>query len=332
MPSEPHKTYETKLDSSLRLHSVAANEDNNYFVIFINMEKDEIDYSEKLSTFMAMTEINNQDEALNYLTQYNQSLDIFETINQHKPQIFIWLGNAVQIAEPNFVNPFKSNAHTPKYAYELYNKLSNLEEYKKLSATTDILGTYDDLDYGIVRGNRDFADKEYSKNRFLDFLEVPQGDGDPRREVGKGIYSTYIYGNGDKSFRLIVLDTRFHKSNGIFKKDMLGEEQWEWLENVLENDNEVFTFIISATPILPFKRILNEGWYSESRKRLFKLLGRVNKNGIVFLSGGTKFAQISKTSCVLPGVNYNLYEITSSGLSNTIGDVYMRIFCQMVLI
>lgn len=35
------------------------------------MENNDIDYSEKLSTFMAMTEVNNQDIALNYLTQNN---------------------------------------------------------------------------------------------------------------------------------------------------------------------------------------------------------------------------------------------------------------------
>jgi hypothetical protein len=98
---------------------------------------------------------------------------------------------------------------------------------------------------------------------------------------------------------------------------MLGEAQWKWFEDVLKNYNETFTLIVSGTQILPFNRyLLFEHWYKSSRSRLFDLLGRVKKNGIILITGDVHCAQILKTFCTLPEVGYDLYEISSSGLSH----------------
>ena len=97
--------------------------------------------------------------------------------------------------------------------------------------------------------------------------------------------------------------------------DMLGEDQWRWLENIFKKTKETYTFICMSNQILPYDRFITENWYSESRKRLFDLIGKYQRNGVIFLSGGIGFAQILKTFCPLPKVGYNLYEFTSSGLS-----------------
>lgn len=97
---------------------------------------------------------------------------------------------------------------------------------------------------------------------------------------------------------------------------MLGEEQWQWLEETLKKANETFIFIGSGTQILPFNRLATEAWYGTSRDRLFDLIGKVKKNGIILLSGDIHCAEILKTFCVHPDIGYNLYEFSSSGLSH----------------
>ena len=98
---------------------------------------------------------------------------------------------------------------------------------------------------------------------------------------------------------------------------MLGEQQWEWLENIFKKKQETYTFICFSNQILANDRYIMKKWYSGSRKRMFDLIGKYKKNGVIFLSGGLGFAQILKTFCPLPNIGYNLYECTSSGLSHS---------------
>lgn len=103
------------------------------------------------------------------------------------------------------------------------------------------------------------------------------------------------------------MDVRYNKTGYLFeeKQDILGEDQWQWLETVLKDNNETFTFIGSGTQILPFDRIISEAWYQTSRKRLFDLIGNLNKSGVIFLSGDIHVAQILKTFCILPSKKFN---------------------------
>jgi len=135
----------------------------------------------------------------------------------------------------------------------------------------------------------------------LDYLDEPEDS--ERRKIGRGIYTSYSFGTGVKSFRIILLDTRFNKSSWFHdweNSDILGQEQWDWLEETLINNNETFTFISSGTQILPFDRILTEAWYSNSRKKLFNLIGKIKKGGVILLSGDIHSSQILKTFCTLP--------------------------------
>jgi hypothetical protein len=84
----------------------------------------------------------------------------------------------------------------------------------------------------------------------------------------------------------------------------------------LARSNETFIFVGSGTQILPFNRILSESWYGSSRKRLFNLISKHRKSGVILLSGDIHCAQVLKTFCTLPELGYDLYEITSSGLSH----------------
>jgi alkaline phosphatase D len=132
-----------------------------------------------------------------------------------------------------------------------------------------------------------------------------------------GLYSTYSFGRGDKTVRFILLDLKYNQSSYLNndKYDMLGDRQWDWLENIFKNKKETYTFICLSNQILSNDRFIIKKWYSDSRKKLFNLIGKYKRDGVIFLSGGIGFAQILKTFCPLPNIGYNLYECTSSGLS-----------------
>lgn len=199
------------------------------------------------------------------------------------------------------------------------NSIFTTLDYKILHKQTPTIGTWDDHDYAINDGDGHFKHKEAAKQLFLDFIDEPRYS--ERRILDRGLFTTYTFGDPKthKTVRLILLDVRYNKTSSFWDKDadILGEAQWKWLEDVLENNNETFTLIVSGTQILPFNRfLLFEAWYGRSRARLFDLLGRLEKNGVVLLTGDVHCAQILKTFCVLPELGYNLYEITSSGLSH----------------
>ncbi len=254
----------------------------------------------------------------NYYGRYSQEEDIFQTIITHKSDLWIWLGNAVYLDKPKF-NYFSKSPETIDWDFIklLYEKVKNNKYYKKLNEKIPIIGTWGDEEYGIINGDKENNLKESFKQYYLDFLDADTLD-QRRNYVNMGIYSTYSFGFGEKTVRFILLDLKYNQTSFLKEEknyDMLGEEQWNWLENIFKNTKEAYTFICISNQILPYDRYIIKKWYSESRKRLFDLIGKYQRNGVIFLSGGLGFAEILKTFCPLPKIGYNLYECTSSGLS-----------------
>ena len=249
-----------------------------------------------------------------YYGRYTNNKNIFKTINKHNSNLFIFLGNIVNINKPDFFFLFKNTIKNNwTLAEKFYKKAKDEIYYKKISKEKPIIGIWDEYDYGIKNGNKYYKDKEISKKLFLNFLNFPKDN--ELYNLNRGLYTTYSFGNNYKSIRIILLDLRFYKSSffSIFS-DNLGKKQWIWLENIFKNYNETLTFIGSSIQFLPINRILTENWFIKSREKLFNLISKYKKNGIIFLSGNVNFAQITKTFCIHPKIGYNLYEITSSNL------------------
>ena len=256
----------------------------------------------------------------NYYGRYLKEENIFQKIVSHNPNLWIWLGNAVYLDEPNF-NYFTNTRQSMDWDFikYLYEKVKNNEYYKELNEKVPIIGTWGDEEYGISNGDNENNFKEGYKQYYLDFLEADTLD-QRRNYVDMGLYSTYSFGYGYQTVRFILLDLKYNQTSYLKKNDtydMLGERQWNWLENIFKNSKETYTFICMPNQILSNDRYIIKKWYSESRKRLFVLIGKYKRNGVIFLSGGLGFAQILRTFCPLPNVGYNLYECTSSGLSHS---------------
>jgi alkaline phosphatase D len=181
-------------------------------------------------------------------------------------------------------------------------RLINSIDYQELYNKTPTIGIWDDHDYALDDGNSGYVHKELIKKYYLDFLDEPEDS--VRRTPGRAIYTSYSFGDPDthRTVRIILLDVRYHKQSFYdeYDPDMLDEEQWQWLEGQLQH-NETFTIISSGTQILPVTRIVTECWYLKSRKRLFDLIGKYKKRGVILLSGDIHNAQILRTPCIHPG-------------------------------
>jgi alkaline phosphatase D len=93
---------------------------------------------------------------------------------------------------------------------------------------------------------------------------------------------------------------------------MLGERQWQWLEQQLETPAEVRLIGSSLQVLADFPGW--EGWslFAHDQQRLIELIRRRRANGVIFLSGDMHYAELSKLDVNVP---YTLWDLTSSGLT-----------------
>ena len=102
-------------------------------------------------------------------------------------------------------------------------------------------------------------------------------------------------------------------------RDMLGEEQWNWLTEELKTNQAEYVLIGSGVQILPDDRIIIEYWFANSRQKLLAMLKKYNINGAVLLSGDIHWGELLEQPCWKYNFGYPLYELTSSGLTHNPG-------------
>jgi len=241
-------------------------------------------------------------------------------ITQFDPELWIWLGDAVY-----------ADSHIGK----LYRYPSSLEqmtrrfetqkqrpEYQTFLTTTkaDVIGVWDDHDYGVNDGDWTYVNKSAAQQIYLDFVEEDANS--PRRHQ-QGMYTSYVYGPQGKQVKIILLDIRYHQNEE--PGDILGSEQWKWLANELQANTAQLTIIGSGLQVVSHGKWIGEGWKSfpKSRARLFQLLSKFNHNSAVFfLSGDVHFAEFSR-SHYCAKVNDDdtrvvpLWDLTCSGLTHS---------------
>ena len=239
--------------------------------------------------------------------------DIFYKIADMNPDAYIWLGDVAYVDE-KIMPPIFGYAGEAKIKEKL-DSAKNSPPYAHLRNTTEIIGVWDDHDYGLNNAGKNFEHKDLTQQLWLDFLDEPKNS--PRRKQA-GLYEAYYVGNS-KRVKVILLDVRYHKeASSIFKPkgtDLLGNEQWEWLENELKENTADYVVIGSGIQIIPDDRLVPEHWYAANRDRLFELIRNYKTSGVILISGDVHFAEILKYPCK-EHVGYEIFEFTSSGLTH----------------
>jgi alkaline phosphatase D len=116
-----------------------------------------------------------------------------------------------------------------------------------------------------------------------------------------------------------LLDARYHRSDPGPDGDVLGEEQWAWLEAELTGSEAQLHVIGGGFQFLPTDHPY-EKWanFGQARARLFDVINRSGAPGVILLSGDRHISEIMKVEdAALP---YLLYEVTSSGMTHSWSD------------
>jgi len=255
--------------------------------------------------------------------------------DQNKPQPILKQAVALQ---PDYFIFLGDNIYGDTYdTSELKQKYQNLgskPEFRDLQQQTNILATWDDHDFGWNDSGRHYPFKQTSKQIFLDFFNEP-ADSDRRKH--NGIYTSYLHQLGDKLIQIILLDTRTFRDNLIlyagektgdpsffYQPDysphtsndstLLGEEQWQWLENTLNVKADLR--IIGTSTQFGITYNGYEAWanFPHEQQRMVSLIAKCRAEGVLFISGDVHYAEISALR--MPGI-YPLYDFTSSGITST---------------
>ena len=238
---------------------------------------------------------------------------IFYRIAEANPDLWIWLGDVAYVDQRTLGIMFTYAGETK--IRNKFNEVKNSPAYSHLRNTTNVVGVWDDHDYGLNNAGKYFKHKTLTQQLWLDFIDEPLDS--PRRKRD-GIYESYYVGDSSM-VKVILLDVRFSKDEqSVFGGgDMLGQHQWEWLEEELKHDEARVTLIGSGTQILPDDRIFPEQWYIESKNKLIELIKKYKLSGVILLSGDVHYAEIMSHPC-RERIGFDLHEFTSSGLTHSI--------------
>ncbi|WP_187631939.1 alkaline phosphatase D family protein [Hymenobacter lutimineralis] len=237
---------------------------------------------------------------------------LWDDIAADKPQVWIWLGDNIY-----------GDSDDPKVLRQKYETQFTQPGYRHLREQgTHVIGTWDDHDYGRNDGNKHYPFKAQNQQLALDFFEEPASS--PRRRQ-EGIYAAYEYPVGRRKVKVILLDDRYFQDTLYRDKalvyhpnltgDILGEAQWQWLEQQLRGSTADAHIIASGIQFLPTQHRY-EKWsnFPRARQRLLDLLAATKPSGVLLISGDRHIGEISRLT--LPGLPQPMLEITSSGLTH----------------
>lgn len=240
---------------------------------------------------------------------------LWKPILSHKPSVWIWGGD----------NVYSDTDDMKKLENDYKVQLAN-PDYQKLMATTKILGTWDDHDYGLNDGGLEFVMKKESQQKFLDFFGVSKTD---ERRTREGVYHSELLHHQNGDIKVIVLDTRYFRTaltidtlttkrftpNRYGDGTVLGDQQWQWLESELKTSKADFNIIVSSIQFLSDEHGF-ESWgnFPHEVDRLKTLIANSNAKGVLILSGDRHISEFSKTK--VEGLSYDLVDFTSSGLTH----------------
>ena len=234
---------------------------------------------------------------------------VLTSIANINPDAFIWLGDMVYGKDGN-----------PEHLSKRFDQLKSKSSYQNLLQSTAVYGTWDDHDYGLNNAGRDYKHKDRSRADLFAFLNVPKNSPAYQRN---GAYQSYDL---SPKIKLILLDNRYFKSEYApkpyndpyppdYKGTILGEQQWNWLENLLKNSTAEVHIIASGIQVLsPEHRF--EKWqnYPNEYKRLIGLLQTHTVKNPIVLSGDRHMSELSQKD-----IGYTvLYDATASGMTEAI--------------
>lgn len=250
---------------------------------------------------------------------------ILRAVLARRPDVFIYLGDNIY-----------GDSEDTAVLRQKYAQLAAKPTFRALRAQVPLLATWDDHDYGANDAGRYYAQKEASKQLFLEFWEEPAGS--TRREHA-GIYHSVFLDDAPLRVQVLLLDTRTFRHDLLhydsathqqtdYKNDyvpnpspdstFLGAAQWAWLEQQLKLPAELR--IIASSNQFAHQYNGWESWTNvpQEQTRLLQLIQQTGAQGVVFISGDVHWGELSKWDNGI--TDYPIYDLTSSGLTQNWSD------------
>ncbi|MEO0983243.1 MAG: alkaline phosphatase D family protein [Pseudomonadota bacterium] len=215
---------------------------------------------------------------------------------------------------------------------ESFADLAKDPDFQAVRAQHAMMATWDDHDYGANDAGREFPFKRFAERIHEVFwgIEAEAGGHD-------GVYYAKTFGPEGQRTQIIMLDTRYFRSdlkrtdewNAPGKQryvptsgpgqDLLGAEQWAWLEDQLQQPADL-RFVVSSIQVTTTDSHGYEHWNNlpAERDRLYGLIEETGATGVVFVSGDRHTGFIYEQDGALP---YQAHELTSSSLNLSFNDV-----------
>lgn len=202
-------------------------------------------------------------------------------------------------------------------------------EFRDFRAKVPMMATWDDHDFGLNDAGGSFPMRRWAETLFESFW----GSSDAVK-ARPGVYESTITGPEGRRVQVILLDTRFFRSDlkrapwskerpplgGYLPDDsadktLLGAEQWAWLQQELAKPADL-RIVVSSTQVITTAHQF-EGWtnFPAERAKLLQMLKNRKASGLVILSGDRHAGGIYKTQ----EQGETMWELTSSSLNLSFG-------------
>ena len=233
---------------------------------------------------------------------YGGGYEIFGTMSEEEYDAMLWLGDNVYLREVDF-SSLSGFVHR-------YTHTRTLPEMQTLLSKGAHYAIWDDHDFGPNDCDGSWTHPDWSRSTFRAFWPNP-ASGIPNAEELNTAHFLY----GDVEF--FLLDNRSHRVNhsmGTEKRQILGEDQRDWLLNALRNSRAPFKLVAIGGQMVSDAAIYeNFAQFPEERELLFDAIDELDIRGVVFLTGDRHNSELSKMQ--LPGGNW-VYDLTVSPLTS----------------
>jgi alkaline phosphatase D len=258
--------------------------------------------------------------ALGSCAKQDRPMPIWSAVSGFKPDVLLMLGDNIY-----------GDTEDMAVLRGKYDLLAADRGFGAIRNTVPIVAVWDDHDYGVNDGGREYPMRKESQQVFLDFFGIPAEAPVRSRE---GIYRQVVVGPPGRRVQLICLDTRFHRSplKALPKSErvkgrgpyvpsddpeatMLGVEQWQWLAKALRQPAEL-RIVLSSIQVASTEH----GWehwgnLPAERARLLKTLRDSEATGVITVSGDRHSAEISMIPAADDALAYPLYDVTASSFN-----------------
>lgn len=252
----------------------------------------------------------------------SRSQHMWAQIAATNPELFLFIG------DNNYGDQMWAGDASLATLREAYRVQAETPELADFRSKVPMMITWDDHDFGFNDGGASFAYRRWAETIFETFW-----DSSEEVKSRPGVYESRMFGEDGKVTQVIVLDTRFFRSDldrmpyqkerpplGSYvpsddaTKTLLGEEQWKWLEQELAKPAD-FRIIASSIQVITDAHNY-ESWENLplERQKLYAMLAGREESGLVLLSGDRHAGGIY-TDTPEAGGGEQFWELTSSSLN-----------------